>query len=52
MKPPEPKPSQIDKFKEAARKLETDESEEHFDEKLKLVGRPTRNPKIAGKPVS
>ena len=33
------KPSQIDKFKEAALKLETDESEEHFDEKLRRVAK-------------
>ena len=29
--------SQSDKFKEAARELETDDSEEHFDERLKRV---------------
>jgi hypothetical protein len=30
---------QIDKFKEAARQLETDVSEEHFDAKLKQVAK-------------
>ena len=33
------KSEQIDKFKDAARKLETDESEQHFDEKLKRVAK-------------
>ena len=32
--------SQLDKFKEAARELETDDSEEAFDAKLKEVARP------------
>lgn len=30
---------QIDKFKEAARELETDDREEAFDEKLRKIGR-------------
>ena len=29
--------SQIDKFKEAARQLETDDSEERFEERLKKI---------------
>jgi len=29
--------SQLDKFKEAARQLETDDDEERFDEKLKRL---------------
>lgn len=34
----DPKPSQLDKFKELARELEADEDEAHWDEKLgKLV---------------
>ena len=36
-----PGKSQIDKFKEAARDLETDDSEEAFDAKLKKVAKPT-----------
>ncbi|WP_172709609.1 hypothetical protein [Sphingopyxis granuli] len=36
----EPKRSQLDKFKEAARDLETDDDPKHFDERLgKLVKR-------------
>lgn len=34
---------QIDKFKEAARELETDDREEAFDEKLKAVALPKRH---------
>lgn len=37
--------SQIDKFKEAARELETDDSEEAFDAKLKKVAKPAQLPK-------
>lgn len=46
MKTPIPQ-SQIDKFKEAARKLETDDDEQRFKEKLgKLVKRkPPAKPK-------
>lgn len=29
--------SQLDKFKEAARQLETDDNEEHFEAKLKKI---------------
>lgn len=32
-----PNPSQLDKFKEAARDLETDDDEAHFDERLKKL---------------
>jgi hypothetical protein len=32
--------SQIDKFREAARDLETDDSEERFDATLKRIARP------------
>jgi len=39
---PEPteKP-QVEKFKEAARELETDQSEENFDRLVKKIARPT-----------
>lgn len=37
---------QIDKFKEAARELQTDDREEAFDEKLKRVA---RQPKPLGR---
>ncbi|WP_169738209.1 hypothetical protein [Acidocella facilis] len=37
--PPKDK-SQIDRFKEAARQLEVDESEAAFDEKLKKLAQP------------
>lgn len=33
----DPKPSQLDKFKQAARELEADEDEAHWDEKLRKV---------------
>ncbi|WP_394888472.1 hypothetical protein ACG873_24955 [Mesorhizobium sp. AaZ16] len=33
-------PTQIDKFKSAARELETDQSEEAFDRALKKIARP------------
>jgi hypothetical protein len=36
--------AQIEKFKEAARQLETDDSEEAFDEKLKKVARSSSPP--------
>ncbi|MDP2119653.1 MAG: hypothetical protein Q8K28_07115 [Hoeflea sp.] len=32
---------QIDKFKEAARELETDDDEARFDEKLKRLAKPS-----------
>ncbi len=33
-------PTQLDKFKAAARELETDDDEARFDEKLKRVAKP------------
>lgn len=33
------KPTQLDKFKQAARELETDDSEEAFDAKLKKIAK-------------
>lgn len=39
--------SQIDKFKEAARELETDDSEAAFDAKLKKVAKSKRPEKKA-----
>lgn len=48
--------SQVDKFKDAARELETDDREEAFDEKLKKVAKakaekwpPAARPKPATK---
>lgn len=38
-KTPKRESTQIDKFKEAAREAGTDDSEEHFDEKLKRVAK-------------
>ncbi|CAN7290133.1 hypothetical protein [Mesorhizobium sp. LjNodule214] len=35
------KQSQLEKFKQVARELETDESEEHFDRVLKKVAKST-----------
>jgi hypothetical protein len=46
-KQPEPQKPQIDKFKEAAREVETDDSEAAFDEKLKRVAK-VAPPKKAG----
>lgn len=43
MKKPEAK-SQIDKFKEAAREVETDDREEAFDRALKRVAKVSPNP--------
>ncbi len=37
--------SQIDRFKEAARQLEADESEAEFDEKLKALAKPKEKSK-------
>lgn len=37
---PKRKESQIDKFKAAARDLETDDSEKHFNEKLGKIAKP------------
>ena len=40
------KPSQLDKFKEAARQLETDDDEARFDERMKklLKQKPGKKP--------
>jgi hypothetical protein len=45
-------PSQLDKFKKAARELECDDDEQRFKERLgKLVkGRPSTEPEKPGKP--
>ena len=40
----DPKQSQLDKFKEAARDLEADEDEVHWDERLKKVARAKPKP--------
>ena len=37
MKDRKPPPSQSDKFKEAARELECDDDEAHFDERMKKL---------------
>ena len=37
MTQPKPKKSQADKFREAARELETDDDEKRFDERLKKI---------------
>jgi hypothetical protein len=34
-----PKQTQLDKFKQAARELETDDDEKNFDEKLEKIAR-------------
>ena len=44
--------SQVEKFREAARELETDDSEEAFDAKLKKIAKappPQDKPKAAAK---
>lgn len=43
------KTTQLDKFREAARELETDDSEEAFDAKLKKIAKP-HPPKEGSKP--
>ncbi len=44
--------TQVGKFREAARELETDDSEEAFDAKLKKIAKapPSKNKADAGKP--
>jgi hypothetical protein len=37
--------SQLTKFKQAARELETDDDEKHFDEKLGAIAKQTPKPK-------
>lgn len=39
-----PAPTQLDKFKEAARELATDDREAAFDEKLKKVAKAPKEP--------
>lgn len=46
------KQSQLDKFKELAKSVETDDNEAAFDRALKKIGKPTRDPKVAGKRIS
>jgi hypothetical protein len=41
--------SQPDKFREAAREVNADDDEKHFDERLKHIGKPRRDPKIIGR---
>jgi hypothetical protein len=43
----EPRESQLDKFKEAARDLETDDDEARFDERVKKL---VRHKPVPGKP--
>lgn len=43
-------PTQIDKFKEAAREAETDDSEERFDAALKRVAKAPANAQPTKKP--
>lgn len=43
---------QADKFKDLAREIEADESEERFDRALKKIGKKKRDPKIVGKGTS
>jgi uncharacterized protein with PIN domain len=38
--------SQLDRFKEAARQLETDDNEERFDEKLKRLAKANSDAKV------
>jgi hypothetical protein len=47
-----PEPEQIEKFKEAAKKLGCDESEEAFDEKLRRIAKkpPPKDNKNEDKP--
>ena len=46
---PPPKP-QIEKFRDLARELETDNDESRFDERLKRLATAPREPKPAPKP--
>jgi hypothetical protein len=39
-----PKPSQLDKFKELARNLEADESEERIDDQVRRIAKTPRQP--------
>jgi hypothetical protein len=40
----QPEKPQIDKFKETAKQVETDDSDEAFDRALKKVARPPKKP--------
>lgn len=46
--PDEPEPTQLDKFKEAARELETDDDPERFKERLGKIVKPRRADPNAG----
>ena len=49
--PNEPPPrSQVEKFRDLARELETDDDETRFDERLKRLATAPREPKPAAKP--
>jgi len=43
--------TQLERFKDAAKQVETNDSEEAFDQVLKRVAAPTKDPKVAGKPA-
>jgi hypothetical protein len=45
-----PEPTQLDKFKQAARELEADEDEARWDERLKGLVRPTDKAGEADRP--
>ena len=47
---PEKEKSQHDKFREAARQLETDDDEERFEDRLKKLVKQKPDTKPAGKP--
>lgn len=44
------KKPQIDKFKEAARELDTDQSEERFDQLVRDIAKPSKPKDSGGKP--
>ncbi len=44
------KPPQIEAFREAARKLRADDSEERFDEALRQIDKKKPKPTAGGKP--
>lgn len=46
----DPKPSQLDKFKKAAKELEADEDEKRWDERLKKVAKGKPIPSQTKKP--
>lgn len=51
MKSAKSQKSQVDKFREAARELETDESEENFDRALKRIAVVPSKPNEKQKPT-